>query len=85
MSKRIVEIFENEEAEKFLEYFVAFRKFSSKANDFRRLIAASSEIALSESQNLLGKREQLDAGNQNQSAIGLATAQEEAESISPRS
>jgi hypothetical protein len=75
-----VEIFENEEAEKFLDYFVAFRKFSNKADYLRRLLTVGSEIALPESNLQHAEADQLE----NQSTIGLADAYQEAESTSTR-
>lgn len=79
-----VEIFENEEAEKFLDYFVAFRKFSNKADYLRRLITVGSEIALSESNLQHAEADQLDSLNENHSTMGLAAAYGEAESIPTR-
>jgi hypothetical protein len=75
-----VEIFENEEAEKFLDYFVAFRKFSNKADYLRRLITVGSEIALPESKLHHAEADPLDSLNENQSTIGLTASYGEAES-----
>ncbi len=42
------QVFENEEAEKLLDYFVAYRKLSETANYLRCLSKVSSEVIFSE-------------------------------------
>jgi hypothetical protein len=40
----VTEVFENEEAAKFLDYFVAYRKMMDKVEDIKRLAKANKEI-----------------------------------------
>ena len=42
------QIFENEEAEKLLNYFIAYRKLSETANYLRCLSKVSSEVTYNE-------------------------------------
>ena len=71
MSKK-VEVFENEEAERFLDYFVAYKKFSSKADYLRCIIALNNEIT-SDSRNLqLAGTDHLDSVSETQQAVSLA-------------
>jgi hypothetical protein len=43
-TSNVTEVFENEEAAKFLDYFVAYRKMMSKVEDFKRIAKVNSEI-----------------------------------------
>ena len=79
-----VEVFENEEAERFLDYFVAFRKFSDKAECLKRIAAVNSEVASFESNLQLAKAEDLDTIGKDQTAIDLASSCVGAESIPNR-
>lgn len=73
MSKK-VEVFENEEAERFLNYFVAYKKFRNKADYLRCIIALNREIT-SDNQNLqLAKMDYFDSLNETQHTVGLAPA-----------
>jgi len=67
-----VEVFKNEEAAKFLNYFVAYKKLMRTIEQIKCIAALNSEIRFSENQpetekNTLQK-------NDNQPAISLATA-----------
>jgi hypothetical protein len=50
MSSNTVEVFENEEATKLLDYFVAYKKLMSTIEQIKCLAAVNSEIHFSESQ-----------------------------------
>ena len=47
------EVFENEEAAKFLDYFVAYRKLMNIATNAKKMAAANSEISLSKKEPTL--------------------------------
>ena len=73
MTKK-VEVFENEEAERFLDYFVAYKKFSNKADYLRCIIALNSEIT-SDNRNLqFAETDRLESLSENQSAAGMSPA-----------
>ena len=44
--KKNIEVFENEEAEKFLNYFIAFKKLTSLMDNAKCMAAVNSEISL---------------------------------------
>ena len=64
-----IEIFENEEASKLLDYFVAYRKLMSKVEYIKCISALNSEIHFSETQ----LPETLNPTVDNQSPIGSPT------------
>jgi hypothetical protein len=43
-TSNVTEVFENEEAAEFLNYFVAYRKMMNKVEDFKRIAKVNSEI-----------------------------------------
>ena len=46
---KTLEVFENEDAEKFLEYFSAYKRFSTKADYIRQIIVSNVENISSKS------------------------------------
>ncbi len=68
------EVFENEEAERFLEYFSAYKKFSIKADFIRRMITSNSDITSSGRNPELAKTELPEAASQDLLTIDLSTA-----------
>ncbi len=48
-----IEIFENEEAAKFLDYFVAYKKLLNIATNAKKLAATNSEISLNRKESTL--------------------------------
>ncbi len=55
-----LEVFENEEAEKLLEYFVAYRKLSSTADYLRCVAKVNSEVSFCENKPRPGEESQLN-------------------------
>jgi hypothetical protein len=67
---KTLEVFENEEAEKFLEYFSAYKKFSIKADIIKRIISANVENV---SWKSFPQVPELETTNQDKTAIGIET------------
>ena len=67
---RPVEVFENEEASKLLDYFVAYKKLMSKVEYIKCISALNSEVHFSENQPPT-ENSTLPQINENQPAIGL--------------
>lgn len=69
---KTVEVFENEEAERFLDYFSAYKKFSTKAEMIRRIISSNVKTA---SWKSFPQTPDLETTNQDQTVMGIgATA-----------
>lgn len=67
---RPVEVFENEEASKLLDYFVAYKKLMSKVEYIKCISALNSEVRFCENQPTT-ENNALNPINENQPAIGL--------------
>jgi hypothetical protein len=67
---RPIEVFENEEASKLLDYFVAYKKLLSKVEYIKCISALNSEVRFCENQ-FQTKSNTLPTINDNQPAIGL--------------
>ena len=67
-----VEVFEKEEAERFLEYFLAYKKICAKADNLKRMIASNSQSA---------KADHFEPARECQSTIGLEPAHIEVEAF----
>jgi hypothetical protein len=67
---RPVEIFENEEASKLLDYFVAYKKLMSKVEYIKCISALNSEVRFCENQSPT-ENNTLPTINDNLPAIGL--------------
>jgi hypothetical protein len=65
-----VEVFENEEASKLLDYFVAYKKLMSKVEYIKCISALNSEVHLREIQAPT-ENNPLPPINENQTPIGL--------------
>ena len=65
-----VEVFENEEATKLLDYFVAYKKLMSKVEYLKCISALNSEIQFSE-HPIQAENNSLATVNGDQPAIGL--------------
>jgi hypothetical protein len=67
---RPIEVFENEEASKLLDYFVAYKKLMSKVEYIKCISALNSEVHFCENQSQT-ENNTLPTINANQPAIGL--------------
>jgi hypothetical protein len=67
---RPIEVFENEEASKLLDYFVAYKKLMSKVEYIKCISALNSEVRFCENQSQT-KSNTLPTINDNQPEIGL--------------
>ena len=65
-----VEVFENEEASKLLDYFVAYKKLLSKVDYIKCISALNSEVHFSQNPTPT-ENNALPQINENQPAIGL--------------
>jgi hypothetical protein len=65
---RTIEVFENEEAERFLDYFSAYKKFSTKAEMIRRIIVSNVEAT---SRKSFPQTPELEISNQDLTAMGI--------------
>ncbi len=68
-----VEVFENEEASKLLDYFVAYKKLMSKVEYIKCISALNSEVRFSQNQAQT-ETPNLTTTETNQLPIGLHTA-----------
>ena len=69
-------IFENEEASKLLDYFVAYKKLIGKADYLKCMAALNSEISFCTNNPQLSKETSLDSINQNQATTNLLPTQQ---------
>ena len=69
VSSTTIEVFENEEATKLLDYFVAYKKLMSTIEQIKCIAAVNSEIHFSENQPT--KKNELNQINDNPLASSL--------------
>jgi len=66
--QKTIEVFENDEAERFLEYFLAYKEFSKKTDYIRRILASNRSKTSCESFSQISKSKQ---PSKNHSDIGI--------------